>query len=181
MIDNVWWERNRKWATFALIALLIGLFAAGKFTVAAYAGLARLVSGGHTGVMAVSGWLLFLAPFVLVWLIVLFTTQSSARKRTAVCIGMLFLLVPSILPVYPGDTNHWLADAVSGPGGSAVVTGMRNGFLAGLAPSLVAPFVLFNDALKESLGERVRLIALAVPVMAFVIATLIAAVVLSRP
>ena len=172
MIDNAWWERNRRWAAIVLIVALIGLFATGKFTVEAYAGLVRLISGAHSTAMAAGGWLLYFTPFVLVWLVVIFTGRSGGRTRTAVCIGLLFLLVPSILPVYPGEENHWLADAVSGPGGSAFITGMRNGFLGGLVPSLVAPFLLFNDALEKTLGTSMVRIVLAVPATAFAVATL---------
>ncbi|MEU8664357.1 hypothetical protein [Actinoplanes philippinensis] len=55
MISDAWWERNRTWAPYPLTVLMIGLFLTGRWAVMAYVELIRLLSGGTTTVMAVSG------------------------------------------------------------------------------------------------------------------------------
>jgi hypothetical protein len=168
-----WWERNRTWAPYPLTVLLIGLFFTGRWTVMAYVELFRLIGGGATAVMAAGGWLLYIAPFALLWAVIV--TTGRAKN----CLVALLLLTPVTLSVFPGDTNHWLGEAVSGPGGNAFVVGMRNGALAGIVTSFTVPFVLANDRLRNHFGERTLGWMLAAPIGALLIATLFAAITLA--
>ncbi|BEL09884.1 hypothetical protein Q0Z83_080750 [Actinoplanes sichuanensis] len=168
-----WWERNRTWAPYPLTVLLIGLFFTGRWTVKAFVELFRLVSGGDTAVMSAAGWVFYMIPFALVWTVIL----TSGRAKN--CLVILVFLTPVTLSMFPGDTNYWLAEAVSGPGGNAFVVGMRNGALAGIITSFTVPFVLANDRLRDHFGLRTLGWMLVAPVGALLASTLVAAVILA--
>ncbi|GIE79234.1 hypothetical protein Aph02nite_51840 [Actinoplanes philippinensis] len=173
MISDAWWERNRTWAPYPLTALMIGLFFTGRWAVMAYVELFRLLSGGATTVMAIAGWMLYIVPFTLLWTVIL----TSGRAKN--CLAFLLLLVPITLSVYPGGTNYWLGEAVSGPGGNAFVVGMRNGLLGGVVTSFTVPFVLASERLRDHFGVRTLGWMLAAPIGTFLIATLAAAITLA--
>jgi hypothetical protein len=179
MISDAWWKRNRTWATYVLIVLLIGLFFTGRYAVEAYVKLFRLISDGNPTVMAIAGWVLYLAPFVLLWAVVLMADRASAKTPATLCLGLLLLLAPINLGIFPGGVNSWLAEAIDGPGGGAFVAGLRNGGLAGIVPSLLVPFVLFNEKLRDHFGSRTLAYMLIAPVGTFAVATLVAAITLA--
>ncbi|MFC4065510.1 hypothetical protein [Actinoplanes subglobosus] len=179
MISDAWWERNRTWATFLLIALMIGLFFTGRFAATGYVEMFRLVSDGAPTVMAIAGWLLYIAPFGLLWAVVVMAERASAKTPATLCLALLLLLAPIDLSLFPGGVNSWLGETVSGPGGGAFVTGMRNGCLAGVVASVTIPFVLFNETLRNHFGGRTLAYMLIAPIGTFVAATLVAAITLA--
>ncbi|SDT70783.1 hypothetical protein [Actinoplanes derwentensis] len=176
MISDAWWDRHRWWALTLIVVLLIGLFLTGGYTVQALVSMSRWATGGHLGAMAVIGWVFYFAPFGLLWAVLLLMGRSTAP---ALCLGLLLLLAPITLACFPGGYNDTLAAAVTGPGGAAFVAGARNGGLGGLLPSVVVPFVVFNEGLRDRFGDRTLRLMMIVPVVAVLIATMIAAVILA--
>lgn len=179
MISDVFWDRHRWWALTLIVTLLIGLFLTAGYTVEAVVIVSRWITGGHLGAMAVIGWVFYFAPFGLLWAVLLLAERSSTNSVATLCLGLLLLLAPIVLACFPGGYNETLAEAVSGPGGGAFVAGARNGGLGGIVPSVLVPFVLFSEGLRAQFGDRTLRLMMIAPVLVFLIATMIAAVVLA--
>ncbi|GAA1601703.1 hypothetical protein [Actinoplanes couchii] len=173
MILDLLWKQYRWWSVALIVTLLIGLFLVGGYTVEALVIAARWATGGHLGAMAVIGWLFWFAPFGLLWAVLLRGPDS------VVCLGLLILLTPATLACFPGGYNETLAEAITGPGGAAFVAGARNGALGGLIPTVVVPFVVFNESLRARFDDRTLRLMMVAPVATVLIATMIAAVVLA--
>ncbi|HWS37945.1 MAG TPA: hypothetical protein VN408_35085 [Actinoplanes sp.] len=174
MIADVLWERHRWWAVALVVSLMLGLFLTAGYSVEALVIVSRWATGGHLGAMAVIGWLCYFAPFGLLWVVLL-----RPERGGSLALFLLILLTPVTVACFPGGYNETLAEAVTGPGGAAFVAGARNGGLGGLLPSVLVPFVVFNENLRTRFGDRALRLMMIAPVVTVLIATMTAAVVLA--
>ncbi len=173
------WRRPRKWVMIPFIILVIAAFFAAGLIVEQAVALSRLLTGGQLTGMAIAGWIFYFIPFALLWAVALFIERKAGTNLTAVCLALLILLVPIVAHTFPAGYNETLADAITGPGGGAFVAGARNAVLGGLIPTVLVPFVLFNENLRVRFDDRTLRLMMIAPVVAVLTATLIAAVVLA--
>ncbi|MFC7534815.1 hypothetical protein [Actinoplanes sp. GCM10030250] len=172
-------ERIRNVYGYALVLVMIALFFVADAVNGAYVDLARGITGGQPQGMAIAGWLFFFAPFGALWGLV-FRDQKLETPLGYVLGTAVVLLVPLVLNFMPTSENTSLAEIVSGPGGTDLILGLRNGALAGIVPLVVAPIAAFSDRAQTAAGgEEALRRALTVCFTAFVIVTLTVAVVLA--
>ena len=117
---------------------------------------ARRLTGGEPAGMAAAAWLVAVAPFALAGLLLLLS--GRVHRRWLIAGGaVLAMLVALLLNLSPyGRIRHDVVTAVSGPGGSGFLTGLKYGILAGALPLITVPPLLTSRRLRRSAGAHLR-------------------------
>ncbi|MEV6299396.1 hypothetical protein AB0M02_08330 [Actinoplanes sp. NPDC051861] len=168
----------RVWAGIVLVIGWIAMFAAGPVVAGAWIDAARVLTFGHPSGMAVAGWLIYWLPCVLFLVTVPRWTRRPIPRWAYLMITIALALVAVDVCLFPAG-NQELLPLVDGPGGAGFVTGLRCGLVAGAVTTFVMPPLLFSDAARRSPDPVVRLVAVLAPFVTFLIATLLAAIVLA--
>ncbi|MEU4423934.1 hypothetical protein AB0F81_25160 [Actinoplanes sp. NPDC024001] len=173
-------DRLRAGAGYAYLLCWFGLFVTGHHVAGAYVDLARRLTGGRSWGMAISGWLIFVVPVVALGVLALISDRESGKRWRLPLIGLAVAMVPVLLNLIPTGADFDLADLVSGAGGADFILGLRNGALAAVVPLVVVPFVAFNERLRDRLDGTTRRLVIGPPAVTFLVATLVAVVVLAQ-
>ncbi|MEV6302561.1 hypothetical protein AB0M02_24320 [Actinoplanes sp. NPDC051861] len=163
-------ERLAAWAE-GLIVLLVALVAigAGRLVRDPLIGAARALSGGTSAGMAAAGWLVAVAPFAALGLVLQRTRGMERRYRAA--FGIVPALLAGVLIWFAPFSGRYLAGVVSGPGGSGFVTGLYWGLGVVALALLATPFVIAIARSADraqtitALSAAVALISLAIAVL----------------
>lgn len=170
----------RGWAGVLAMFGIAVLFYTSDHVAGAYVDLARWITGGQPWGMAISGWLILFAPFAVIGALALIWPREAGKKWRYPLLGLLGALTPVALSLVPVGEGFDLAYLVSGTGGTDFIIGLRNGGLAGIVPLVVVPFVVRVKRIREAIGTENLWITPGLPVAAWALMTLVAAVALAQ-